>query len=214
MRRTSVFLRALAAMAMILWLAAAHAGSEPTLLVFGDSLSSGYGIDTRDSWPALLEQRLRNSRQPIQVVNASRRGETSDGGRRRLPEILSKFRPAWVILQLGANDGLRRKPLDNLSRNLSEMIGMIRASGATPILVGMELPPNYAPPYATDFGRVFAETARQNGCLFVPFLLKDVVGHPELFLADRLHPNAEAQPKLLEGVWSVVGPALPGNQGG
>lgn len=213
MRRIIPFLRAVAAAISILWAALAHADGA-TLLIFGDSLSSGYGIDTRDSWPALLEKRLRASGQAIQVVNASRRGETSDGGRKRLPDVLSKYHPHWVILQLGANDGLRRKSLEHLGKNLNDMLGMIRASGATPVLVGMELPPDYAPPYGSDFGTVFEETARQSGSLFVPFLLKEVVGHPELFLSDHLHPNAEAQPKLLDTVWSVLGPALVENQGG
>lgn len=213
MRPTTVF-RALTAITFVLWVAAAHAGSELTILIFGDSLSSGYGIDTRGSWPALLEKRLHDSGQEIQVINASRRGETSDGGRRRLPDILDKYHPDWVILELGANDGLRRKPLDNLRRNLYEMLNMIKASGATPVLVGMELPPNYAPPYGSDFGVVFSETARRSETLFVPFLLKNVVGHPELFLPDHLHPNEGAQPRLLEVIWSVLGPALLANEGG
>lgn len=205
MQRISYWLRALVVLALAWWMGAAAAA---TILVFGDSLSAAYGMETRDSWPALLEDRLRQTGLGLQVVNASRRGETSDGGRRRLPDLLSQTRPAWVILQLGANDGLRRQSLDNLNRNLNDMLGMIKASGARPVLVGMELPPNYGRPYAASFHAVFADTARRSDSLFVPFLLQNVVGDPNLFQSDHLHPTAAAQPRLLDVVWRVLAPAL------
>ncbi|MGE5491824.1 MAG: arylesterase [Actinomycetota bacterium] len=188
--------------------ALAHAGDGKILLVFGDSLSSGYRIDAKASWPALLERRLQDSGRPVKVVNGSRKGETSEGGRRRLPDVLGKVQPDWVILALGANDGLRRKPLDVLAANLQDMIAMIRASGATPILVGMKLPPDYEPRYAADFSAVYSNVASQTGTPLVPFLLRDVVGRPELFMPDRLHPTAEAQGKLLDVVWPVLDSSL------
>lgn len=188
--------------------ALAHAGDGKTLLVFGDSLSSGYRIDAKASWPALLEKRLQDSGRPVRVVNGSRKGETSEGGRRRLSDVLGKVQPDWVILALGANDGLRRKPLDALAANLQDMIAMIRARGAMPILVGMKLPPDYEPRYAADFSAVYSDVASQTGTPLVPFLLKDVVGRPELFMPDRLHPTAEAQGKLLDVVWPVLDASL------
>ncbi|HZX30395.1 MAG TPA: arylesterase [Rhodocyclaceae bacterium] len=188
--------------------ALAHAGDGRTLLVFGDSLSSGYRIDAKASWPALLEKRLQDSGRPVKVVNGSRKGETSEGGRRRLSDFLGKFQPDWVILALGANDGLRRKPLDALAANLRDMITMIRANGATPILVGMKLPPDYDPRYAADFSAVYSDVARQTGTPLVPFLLQDVVGRPDLFMPDHLHPTAEAQGKLLDVVWPVLDSSL------
>lgn len=207
LRLSSFFVRA-AVFALLLLATAAHAGDERLLVVFGDSLSSGYRIDASKSWPALLEKRSQAAGSPVRVINASLKGETSEGGRRRLPDVLGKHRPAFVILALGANDGLRRKPLASLKKNLLEMVAMVRQSGGTPILVGMMLPPEYEPAYAQAFSAVFAQVAEQTGTPFVPFLLKEVVGHSELFLADRLHPNAEAQPKLLEVVWPVLSPAL------
>lgn len=192
---------------LLLLAAKTHAGDAQVpqvLLVFGDSLSSGYHIDEDKSWPALLEKRLRDSGQAVRVINASRKGETSNGGRERLPALLAEHHPALVILALGANDGLRRQSLPDLRRNLQDMVAMVRQSGGTPILVGMKLPPTYDAQYAEEFSAVFAQTARQTGAPFVPFLLKEVVAHPELFLADRLHPSAAAQPKLLDVVWPVL----------
>lgn len=195
--------------ALFLLAGLSQAADERILLVFGDSLSSGYRIDPRESWPALLQKRLQESDRPVRIINASRKGETSEGGRRRLPDALGRYQPNWVILALGANDGLRRKSLEALKANLNDMIAMIRGSGATPILVGMKLPPDYEPRYAADFSGVFAETARQTGAPFVPFLLQNVVGRQDLFLPDRLHPNAEAQARLLEAVWPAVDSSLP-----
>jgi acyl-CoA thioesterase I len=185
----------------------AHA-HERLVLVFGDSLSSGYHIDVKESWPALLDKRLQESGFNLHVVNASRKGETTDGGRSRLAEVLNEHRPALVILALGANDGLRKKPLTAMKENLNEMLSMVRANGGTPILVGMKLPPDFDAKYAEDFSNVFAQTAAQTHTPFVPFLLQDVVGDPSLFLFDRLHPSAAAQRKLLDAVWPVLSETL------
>lgn len=209
MRSIAALLRKAVPVLLLLVAASGYAANGRTLLVFGDSLSSGYRIDAEQSWPTLLEKRLLENGHPVRVVNGSRKGETSEGGRRRLPDMLRKVQPDWVILALGANDGLRRKSLEVLATNLRDMIAMIQANGATPILVGMKLPPEYDPRYAADFFAVFGEVARQTRTPLVPFLLKDVAGRPELFLSDRLHPNAEAQGKLLDVVWPVVDASLP-----
>jgi acyl-CoA thioesterase I len=208
MLRLPTFAVRAAVFALLLLTTAVHAGDERLLVVFGDSLSSGYRIDASKSWPALLEKQSQAAGSPVRVINASLKGETSEGGRKRLPDVLGKHRPSFVILALGANDGLRRKPLASLKKNLLDMVVMVRQSGGTPILVGMMLPPDVEPAYTQEFSAVFAQVAEQTGAPFVPFLLKEVVGHPELFLADRLHPNTEAQPKLLEVVWPVLHPAL------
>lgn len=208
MLRITILSRLLGLAIFFLLATASHASDELTIVVFGDSLSSGYHMDINKSWPALLERRLQDSGWQVRILNASRKGETSEGGRKRLPEILNNYRPALVILALGANDGLRGKSLITLRNNLRDMVTMVMKSGAMPILVGMRLPPNYDSKFAEDFYAVFAQTAQQTGTPFVPFLLKDVVEHPELFLADHLHPNTEAQPKLLDVVWPVLDSTL------
>lgn len=187
----------------------ARASNAQILLVFGDSLSSGYHMDSEQSWPALLQQRLQESGQSIRVVNASRKGETTEGGLKRLQAALDSNQPNWVVLELGANDGLKMQPLDEMKKNLAEMVAMIRAAGATPILVSMELPPSYERRYASGFSSAFFDTARETGSPLVPFLLRKVVDQPELFFPDHLHPTAEAQSKLLDVVWPVVAPLLP-----
>ena len=145
----------------------------------------------------------------VRVVNASRKGETSERGRKRLQALLEKNKPSFVILQLGANDGLRKRSLETLKKNLNDMLSMIRASGAIPILVGMELPPDYEFRYAERFAAVYPDVAQENGSAFVPFLLNNVVDHPELFLPDHRHPNADAQSMLLDNVWPVLNSVLP-----
>lgn len=203
--------RRLQALVFFSWLGAggmAQAGQSPTLLVFGDSLSTPHGIEASESWPALLQQRLENGGHAVRVVNASRKGETSDGGRKRLQATLDRHRPNWVVLELGANDGLSKASPERLRKNLNRMVAMIRASGATPILVGMELPPSYELDYAARFSTAYYQAARDTEAPFIPFFLEKIARHPDMFLADRLHPNARAQPKLLEAVWPVIAPLL------
>ncbi|MGE5467391.1 MAG: arylesterase [Ignavibacteria bacterium] len=182
----------------------AHAADSPVLLVVGDSLSSGYRIDTENSWPVLLEQRLQASGRTVRVVNASRKGATAEDGRKRLKALLARNQPRWVILELGANDGLRRGSLSSLRNNIDNMLAMVRSSGAVPILVGMRLPPNYDSAYANEFAALYVRMARESDTVLTPFLLERIANHPELFQADHLHPNAEAQPLLLESVWASV----------
>ena len=189
-----------------------HAATSPakehaTLLVFGDSLSAGYGIRQDAAWPALLQHRLKENRLDYSVVNASISGETTSGGRSRLPELLTKHRPRIVLIALGANDGLRGLPLVTMRENLDAMIRATRAAKARVVLVGMRLPPNYGP-YADEFQQTFAQLARQEKVPLVSFLLEGIADQPRLFQADTIHPTAEAQPRLLDNVWGVLAPLL------
>lgn len=178
-----------------------------TLLVFGDSLSAGYGLRPEAAWPILLQQRLHERGSDYNVVNRSLSGETSAGGRSRLAPLLSREKPALVILALGANDGLRGLPLAQLRDNLAHMIDKARHNGARVLLVGMRLPPNYGP-YADEFAQVFVELARTRKVPLLPFLLEPVATRPELFQADQLHPTAAAQPLLLEHLWGTLAPLV------
>ncbi len=177
-----------------------------TLLVVGDSLSAAYGIPEARSWVALLARRLPDRR----VVNASISGETSAGARVRLPELLERTDPDIVVIELGANDGLRGQPIDRLHDNLAAMIRLARAHGAAVLLVGMELPPNYGRRYTRDFRAVYRELAREYGVPLVPFLLTGVATEPGLMQADGLHPTAAAQPRILETVWRGLAGLLAG----
>ncbi|MDP1606269.1 MAG: arylesterase [Rhodocyclaceae bacterium] len=179
-----------------------------TVLVFGDSLSAGYGIAVNQSWPALLAERLRQEKPPRELVNASISGETTAGGRSRLPAVLERHRPAVVILALGANDGLRGLPLAESRTNLTQMVHAAKASGARVLLVGMRLPPNYGPEYTRDFSALFATLARQEKTALLPFLLEPIALDDAAFQADRLHPTAAAQPKILDHVWKSLQPLL------
>lgn len=180
-----------------------------TILVFGDSLSAGYGIRQEAAWPALLQNRLQERRFDYSVVNASISGETTAGGRSRLEAALSKHQPSVLVLALGANDGLRGLPLAVMRDNLAAMIKAARRQQIKVLLVGMRLPPNFGA-YADDFHRSFAELARQEKLAYVDFLLDGVADKPQLFQADNLHPLAEAQPRLLDNVWAGLAPLLSG----
>jgi len=190
---------------MFLW-GAAHAA--PKILVYGDSLSSAYGIAERRGWVALLEERLRRERLDYIVVNASISGETSAGGVARFAKALDEHRPAVVVLQLGANDGLRGLPVAAMKQNLARIIELAQKAGARVLLLGMRLPPNYGPAYSKAFDSAFAELAKRHRTAFVPFLLEGFGDRLELFLPDRIHPNEAAQPALLENVWSALRPLL------
>ena len=182
----------------------AHAASERNILVFGDSLSAAYGIAQARGWVALLGERLKRERPDYSVVNASISGETTAGGRARLKGALERHKPAVVVLELGANDGLRGLPLKQMQENLAAMIGQAQAAGARVLLVGMKMPPNYGPDYAREFEAAFAQAARRHKAALVPFLLEDFAAKPELFQSDRIHPNEAAQPLMLERVWKEL----------
>jgi acyl-CoA thioesterase-1 len=198
----------LALLLSILAFSAHSVSAAPTVLVFGDSLSAGYGIAVAQSWPALLEGRLRAERFPHAVVNASISGETTAGGKSRLPAALEQHHPAVVVLALGANDGLRGLPLAQSRANLETMIHAAKRAGARVLLVGMELPPNYGADYTRGFAAMFRELARREKVALLPFLLDPIALDDAAFQPDRLHPTAAAQPKLLEHVWTSLKPLL------
>ena len=178
-----------------------------TIVVLGDSLSAGYGIAQSEAWPSLLQQRLRQQGANYSVVNHSISGETTAGGRSRLATALQKDKPQILIIALGANDGLRGLPLTQMQDNLRAMIRAGRQSGARVLLVGMRLPPNYGP-YAEDFFQRFVRLADSEKTAYLPFLLEPLNTRPELFQNDRLHPNAAAQPLLLDHIWPALRPLL------
>lgn len=175
--------------------------------MFGDSLSAGYGLQTNQAWPSLLDRRLKAERFDYTVTNLSISGETSAGGQARLDAALKQYRPAILILALGANDGLRGLPLKGLRQNLEGMLNSAKRSGSRVLLVGMRLPPNYGP-YAESFHATFGELAQVRKIAYLPFLLEPIADKPHLFQADRFHPTAEAQPSILNHVWSSLLPLL------
>ena len=181
--------------------------AAPKLLIVGDSLSAEYGLVRGTGWVALLEKRLAEQRSPWRVVNASISGDTTSGGRSRLPALLQEHRPGVVLIELGGNDALRGLPLQMTEANLTEMARASRQAGARVLLVGMQLPPNYGRRYGEDFAALFAKVAQQEKAALVPFLLTGVADIPEsesMFQPDRIHPRAEAQPKMLDNVWPAL----------
>lgn len=179
-----------------------------TLLVLGDSLSAGYGLPQGAGWVTLLEHRLRRDKIDYNVVNASISGETTLGGRNRIESVLREHRPAVVVLQLGANDGLRGNPLEDTRRNLIAMVEACRKANARVLLVGMRIPPNYGPVYTRRFEALFAEVARQQNVTLVPFMLQGFAENRNLFQSDGIHPTAEAQPRVLENIYRRLQPML------
>ncbi len=188
-------------------------GASPrqTVLVVGDSLSAEYGLPRGSGWVALLEKRLGEHKLDIAVVNASVSGDTTAGGRSRLPELLGRYRPTQVVLELGGNDALRGLPLATTQANLEAMASAAKAAGARVLLVGMQVPPNYGRKYADDFAALYVSVAKTQATALVPFLLKgvaDVAQSEALFQADRIHPNAQAQATMLDNVWAALLPLL------
>jgi acyl-CoA thioesterase-1 len=200
-------LAALRFLLMLFALLPAAQAAPATVLVFGDSLSAGYGIRQNLAWPALLDERLRQRKLDYTVVNASISGETTSGGRARLDAALQKYAPRVVVIALGSNDGLRGLPIATIRENLLAMVTSAQQKNARVLLVGQRVPPNYGA-YATQFEGVFAEVAKAKKTAFVVFLLDGIATRPELFQADNLHPTAEAQPQLLDNVWKGLAPLL------
>ena len=179
----------------------------PTILVVGDSLSAEYGLLRGTGWVALLEARLRTEKVNAKVVNASISGDTTSGGRSRLPTLLAQHQPSHVVIELGANDALRGLPLTMTENNLQTMSRAATAAGAQVVLIGMQVPPNYGRSYTDSFAAVFQRVASAEKNALVPFLLKGVADSPQaesLFQADRIHPNEKAQATLLANVWPVL----------
>lgn len=183
--------------------------AERRILIYGDSLSAGFGIAVSQSWPALLGQRLQASGSTLTVTNASISGETTAGGRARFAAALTQFRPAVVILALGANDGLRGLPVGEMKRNLAFMVSLAKKHGARVLLVGMHLPPNYGPKYTQEFDAAFRDLARREKVALLPFLLEPIALDQNAYQTDGLHPTAAAQPKILDHVWHALKPLLP-----
>lgn len=184
------------------------ADSEQVLLVYGDSLSAAYGIAEEDGWVNLLAQKLEQESFSFEVLNGSVSGETTVGGLARLPAMLNSFSPDLVILELGANDGLRGLPLTVIRENLLTMIDLIQQSGADVLLTGIQIPPNYGPRYTLPFFEQFIDIAKEKDLPLVPFLIDRIPQQPELMQNDGLHPIAEAQYMILENVWPVLQPML------
>ena len=181
----------------------------PVILVFGDSISAGYGLaNVEQGWVALLQTRLKTQEYGYQVVNASVSGETSAGGLARLPRALALHQPGIVILELGANDGLRALPVAQMRANLKQMVDLSLAGGAKVLLLGMRMPPNYGPEFTEQFISSYSNLAREKNLPLVPFMLKDVALAPGLMQADGMHPNELGQPKLLDNVWASLKPLL------
>lgn len=197
--------RITAVVTLLLWAQGAVAG---TLLVLGDSISAAFGLDTRQGWVSLLEQRLEAEGFDYQVVNASVSGDTSAGGLARLPTLLAEHRPDLLIVELGGNDGLRGQPPAQLQQNLAAMVQQARKAGTRVLILGMKLPPNYGLRYTTAFADVFPQVAKEQDVALVPFLLEGAAGLPLMTQADGIHPTAAAQPRLLDNVWPVLKPLL------
>jgi acyl-CoA thioesterase-1 len=181
----------------------------PVILVFGDSISAGYGLArVEQGWVTLLQTRLKDEDYGYQVVNASVSGETTAGGLARLPRALMLHRPKIVILELGGNDGLRALPIAQMRANLVRMVDLASTAGAEVLLLGIRMPPNYGPEYTEQFRECYTDVARDKKVPLVPFLLNDVAQFPNLMQADGIHPNETGQPKLLANVWPPLKPLL------
>ncbi len=206
------FLRLLARTALgvgLLASSAAHGADAPVLLVVGDSISAGYGLQAGAGWVDLLAARLGNDRYPLRVVNASITGDTTAGGRARLPSLLARYHPALVVIELGGNDGLRGGNLAATRDNLDAMVAAAQRAGAKVLVVGMKLPPNYGPAYTREFETLYVAVAKARGVPLVPYFFAGFGEQNELFQPDRIHPTAAAQSKLLDNVWPILKPLLP-----
>jgi len=186
----------------------AHGASVPTILVFGDSLSAGYGIDVDQSWPALLQIRLASQGYEHRVINASISGETTEGGKTRIGPALDRFHPELVILELGGNDGLRGFPPEVMKGNLKAIIETTKASGATAVVLGIRIPSNYRPRYTQAFEAVYRDLSDQLGILWIEFFMDGIALNKELMQDDGIHPNADAQLILLDNAWPIIRQAL------
>ncbi len=180
----------------------------PTVLIFGDSLSAGYGIDVDQSWVSLLQERLREQGYEHQVINASISGETTEGGATRIGLALMDFSPDLIILELGGNDGLRGIPAARMKSNLEQIIARAKTSGAAVVLLGIRIPTNYGPRYSAEFEAVFRQVSEELNVRWIEFFMEGIALNEELLQDDRIHPNAIAQPLLLDNAWPVISATL------
>ncbi len=189
------------------WAQSAAKAPSPVVLIVGDSLSAEYGLRRGSGWVALLQAEIDRQGPPARVVNASISGDTTSGGRSRLPALLRQHQPAVVVIELGGNDALRGLPLSMTQDNLSEMTRLSKAAGARVLLLGMEMPPNYGAKYGAAFKRLYSDVAKAQSVALVPFFLAGVADGPDplaLFQSDRIHPNEQAQPIMVRNVWPVL----------
>lgn len=180
--------------------------TKPLILVLGDSLSAEYGLPRGTGWVGLLEAQLKKDSSPASVFNASISGETSSGGLSRLPALLEAKKPSIVMIELGANDALRGLPIAETESNLRKMIAMSKKAGAKVLLFGMQIPPNYGQAYTGQFKALYSSLAKQERVEFIPFFLEGVATRSDLFQADRIHPNVDAQTILFKNVWGAMAP--------
>jgi len=189
-----------------------QAAEPPAILVFGDSLSAGYGIDVDQSWVTLLQKRLEETGYEHRVVNASISGETTEGGATRIESAIGAFSPELIILELGGNDGLRGFPPARIKSNLEAIARQARDSGASVVLLGIRIPTNYGIRYTQAFEAVFSEVASDLGIRWIEFFMEGVALNEELLQEDRIHPTAEAQPLLLDNAWPIIRATLDGQK--
>jgi acyl-CoA thioesterase-1 len=201
-------LRRLLLLLLVLLPVGASPATQPVILVLGDSISAGHGIDVRRGWVALLQERLERRHLDYKVINSSISGDTTSSARARLPAALARYRPTIVIVELGGNDGLRGLPLTEMRNNIAAMILASRRHGARVLLLGVRLPPNYGSAYISAFGRVYHTLAERYRVALVPHLLQGVAGHADRMQSDGIHPRQNAQPRLLDNVWAKVAPML------
>jgi acyl-CoA thioesterase-1 len=191
----------------------AHAGEnsplqQQTILVLGDSISAGFGIDKQQGWVALLEEQLKDEYPQYRVINASISGETTSGGANRLQSILNKHTPNIVILELGGNDGLRGTPVKLMTQNLTDMVTLSQKAGAKVLLLGMRIPPNYGQRYSELFANQYTHIATDLNVALVPFLLQGIAGQLGMMQTDGIHPTKSAQPIMVQSVWQALEPLL------
>lgn len=180
--------------------------AQQTILILGDSISAGFGIDKDKGWVALLDKQLKLEQQNSQIINASISGETTSGGANRINALLNKHQPSLVIIELGGNDGLRGTPIKLIKQNLNFMITQSQQAGAKVALLGMRIPPNYGQRYSKLFAGQYQQLALENSILFVPFLLNGIAAQPGMMQADGIHPTLQAQAIMKEQVWSIIKP--------
>ncbi len=197
---------------VLLFLVAAPAFSAQKILIFGDSLSSGYGIERSQSWVSLLEAKIKKQNPSAQVINASISGETTIGGANKIQQVLQLHHPDIILIALGGNDGLRGLNLNEMQANLETIIKAAKKTGSEVMLIGMKIPPNYGIQYTQQFHATYQNLSQQYQTQLVPFLLEGVGGNPALMQQDGLHPNATAQPKILDNVWVTLSPLLQNTQ--
>ena len=202
--------RSITALLLALCVSCAYAAAPEgkVILVLGDSISAGYGLPAGTGWVALLQNRLTAAHYSYSAVNASISGDTTAGGRARLDALLAQHHPAIIIIELGGNDGLRGTNVDAMRGNLDAMTGAAQKAGSKVLLVGMRMPPNYGPAYVQRFDASFAEVARARKTALVPFIFDGFATEETMFQADRAHPVAAAQPKMLDTVWRELKPML------